>query len=129
MEQYQFSATYIVLKKFIFVGDLPSVRAGLRGGNLNNNVFMTGLFNFISIIWENFCQSVLRDPKITKYFQIYWYKNIQFLGGTNSDGTLDEILMLNKKTLMWQNMNQMKEKRFAHAVSTVKLEDFQQFCQ
>jgi len=72
-------------------GDLPSVRAGLRGGNLNNNVFMTG--------------------------------------GTNSDGTLDEILMLNKKTLMWQYMNQMNEKRFAHAVSTVKLEDFQQFCQ
>jgi len=72
-------------------GDLPSVRAGLRGGNLNNNVFMTG--------------------------------------GTNSDGTLDEILMLNKKTLMWQYMNQMKEKRHAHAVSTVKLEDFEPFCQ
>ena len=74
---------------------------------------------------ENFRPSVLRDPKITNYFQIY----IQFLGGTNSDGTLDEILMLNKKTLMWQYMNQMNEKRFAHAVSTVKLEDFQQFCQ
>jgi len=55
--------------------------------------------------------------------------NVFMTGGVDSTGeVLDEILMLNKQTLMWQYVGQMKEKRFAHAVSTVKLDDFKPYC-
>ena len=53
------------------------------------------------------------------------------LGGYNYDGKdvfIDDILVLNKKTLLWQSKTKMQFPRYAHAVSVVNLEDVKPSC-
>jgi len=57
--------------------------------------------------------------------------NVFMIGGYNYDGKdifMDDILVLNKKTLLWQSKTKMQLPRYAHAVSIVNLEDIKPSC-
>ena len=93
---------------------LPSARYGLRAAVVNNNIFVFG---------ENILCYINIEHLIVS---CNVYDDDIFTGGRGSSGYLKDILQYNTASHTWEEVGQMKEARFNHAVAV--LDDVTKLC-
>ena len=86
---------------WVFAGELPSSRVGLRGANIDNKILMTGKYNDL-------------QKKYILQIKIY-------IGGFGED-FLDEILEFDPVTEKWTEVGNLKHARGVHAVSVINFQ-------
>ena len=103
---------------WVFTGELPSARGGLRGANIDNKIIMTG------IIMQRESYEICIN-----WSWLVWPKKIsdKFLGGYDGSWR-DEILEFDPLTGQWKEVNRMTKGRSHHAVSVMKYSEAAQFC-
>ena len=102
---------------WVFTGELPSPRNGLRGANIGNKILMTG--NRSNSL-ENYEYEILLKCNELIYYDKY-------LGGY--DGSYyDEILEFDPLTGQWELVDRMIQGRRAHAVSVINYSEVAGIC-
>ena len=94
---------------------LPSARYGLRAAVVNNNIFVFGenILCYINI------EHIIVSCNV--------YNDDIFTGGyTGTNSYLKDILQYNTASHTWEEVGQMKEARYLHAVGV--LDDISQLC-
>ena len=95
-------------------GSLPSARFGLRAAVLDNNIFVFGDNIFRYVISVLIIELLIVSKRYT------------FTGGYDYGPYLKDILQYNTANHTWENVGEMKEARYSHAVGV--LGDVSQIC-
>ena len=110
---------------WVLTGELPNPRYGLRLATVDNRVLLTGKDQLLMSCNSQISSTLKQKSMDSNLMNCSGGEDNEIRDSDNYNDDILEYLPVNEE---WKRLNSMREGRYSHAVSVVKLTSISRFC-